>query len=688
MKLKMAQNTDNPLLKTFDTPYQTPPFDDIKPEHFIPAIEMGIDIAKSNIKNIKENIEEPNFENTVVALETASEDLGSVASIYYALLSVLGSEEYHALSEKIGPMTSLFSSEVSMDMDLFKRIKHVYDDRENHDYSDVEKTLLEDSYDGLVRSGALLSPEKQEELKELNQQSSTLSPEFSNNLTKSSAEFELRITNEDDLSGIPDIAIESAKQAALDKGYDNEWLFTLDFPSYIPFITYADSRDLREKMWKAFSNRGYGGEFDNSDTLRKVVDLRGKKMKLMGYKCYSDFVLEDRMAKTTETVMSFLNKMKDIYKPAATKDFEELTAFAKETLEIDDVKPWDVGYLAEKRKVTLFNFSDEELRPYFPLDKVLTGTFEHFSKLFNLSFTERKDIQTWNKDVTAYEVADITSGDVFGILYADFYIRKDKRAGAWMGSFRNHGLFKGETPPAIMEIVCNFPKPTKERPSLLSFNDVETLFHELGHALHGLLGRTEYSSTSGTNVLWDFVELPSQLQENWLYEPETLALVSSHVETGETIPQDLIDKLRNSKNYMSGWGGLRQTSLATLDMEFHNKSDIDLSDIIAFEDNAIKECSFFERMGGPSATSFAHIFAGGYASGYYSYKWAEVLDADVFEAFKENGLYDQDTAKKYREMILEKGGSQDPSVLYRNFRGRDADPDALFRREGLLSKKA
>ncbi len=684
----MVQNTDNPLLKTFSTPYGTPPFDEIKPEHFIPAIETSIDIARSNIEQIKNNTDAPNFVNTIEALETSSEDLGSIAGIYYNLLSVIGSDDYNALAEQIGPMTSLFSSEVSMDAKLFERIKAVYDDRKNHNYNDVEKTLLEDSYDGFVRSGALLSAQDQEKLKELNQQSSTLSPEFSNNLTKSSAEFELRITSESDLSGIPDTAIESAKQAASEKGYENEWLFTLDFPSYIPLITYADNRDIREKVWQAFSNRAYGGEHDNSDTLKKVVKLRSEKMKLMGYKCYSDFVLEDRMAKTTDTVLAFLERLKRTYKPAAEKDLANLKAFAKETENIDDLKPWDVGYLAEKRKVSLFNFSEEELRPYFPLDKVLRGTFEHFSKLFNLDFKERNDVQTWNKDVPAFEVTDKTSGDVFGILYADFYIRENKRSGAWKASFRDHGLFKGENPPAIIEIVCNFPKATKDRPSLLSFNDVETLFHELGHALHALIGRTKYHSTSGTNVLWDFVELPSQLQENWLYEPETLALVSEHYETGKQIPADLIEKLRASKNYMSGWGGLRQVSLATLDMAYHCTQDIEINDIIEFEDKAIKDCTFFPRLGGPSSTSFGHIFAGGYAAGYYSYKWAEVLDADAFEAFLEDGLYNQETAKKYREMILEKGGSVDPSVLYHNFRGRDADPEALFRREGLLDKSA
>ncbi len=680
----MTHNTDNPLLKHFDTPYGTPPFDDIKAEHFVPALEVSIESARSNIEKIKSNPKAPNFTNTIEALETCSDDLGYIAGIYYNLLSVLGSDEYQALAEDIGPMTSLFSSEVSMDADIFQRIKAVYDDKGNHDYNDVERTLLDDTYDGFVRSGALLNQEDQEKLKELNQQSSTLSPEFSNNLIKSSAEFELRITDQKDLSGLPETAIDSAQQVALEKGYEGEWLFTLDFPSYIPFITYADNRDLRETLWKAFSNRGYGGEYDNTDTLRTIVKLRNEKMKLMGYACYSDFVLEDRMAKTTKTVMDFLEKTKNIYKPAAEKDFAELKLFASETTDIENIKPWDVGYLSEKRKVALFDFSEEELRPYFPLQKVLDGTFEHFSKLFNLSFTQRTDIQTWHKNVPVFEVADKDSGDVFGVLYTDFYVRKNKRSGAWKSSFRDHGLFKGETPPAVMEIVCNFPKATKERPSLLSFNDVETLFHEMGHALHGLLGRTRYASTSGTNVLWDFVELPSQLQENWLYHPETLALVSGHYETGNPIPIDLIDKLRASKNYMNGWGGLRQTSMSLLDMSYHSIPNPDLKNITDFEDEITKDTTFFPRYGGPTSTSFGHIFAGGYAAGYYSYKWAEVLDADAFEAFLETGLYNQDTAKKYREMILEKGGSLDPAQLYRNFRGRDADPDALFRREGLL----
>ncbi len=679
--------TDNILLQDFSTPYKTPPFEQIKPEFFVPAIKKYIEEARANIDAIKNSADEPTFENTIEALEASSENLDTVTSIFYTLLSVIGGDKYNALSEEIGPMTADFGSDIMLNPDLFKRVKAVYDVRDARDYEEVEKTLLEDTYDGFVRSGALLDETTKKRLKEINAESSTLSPQFSQNVVKSSAQFELKITNKNDLVGLPDTAIESAAHEAEEKGYENAWVFTLDFPSFIPFMTYSENSELREKMWRAFGARAFGDEFDNTKLIQRILELKFERTKLLGYESYASFVLENRMVKKTEDVMEFLDTLFKTYKPAAEKDLENLLAFAKKRDGLDDLKPWDVGFYSEKFKEELFEFSEEDLRPYFPLEIVLNGTFEHFKKLFNLDFKLNKNVQTWHKDVSAYEVMDKETGDLFGILYADVYVRKDKRSGAWKASLRDHGLYHGEQLPAVMEIVCNFSKPTPKRPSLLTHNDALTLFHEMGHAIHAILGRTKYQSTSGTNVLWDFVELPSQVQENWLFESETLDMVTGHYETGEKIPADLIEKMRAAKTYMSGWGGLRQLTYCYKDMAYHTLQEAPKAENIQeFEKQATEKCRLFPDYGGCSSASFAHIFAGGYSAGYYSYKWAEVLDADTFELFLENGLYDRETALKYRHEILEKGGSEDPAILYRRFRGRDADPKALLRREGLLDE--
>ena len=452
--------------------------------------------------------------------------------------------------------------------------------------------------------------------------------------------------------------------------------------------TYADNRDLREKIWRASGNKAYKDQFDNCDNILTIVRLRDERAKLLGYKNHADYVLERRMAKSPETVISFLEKLLKAYKPAAEQNLMELKEFATESGFSDEIKPWDVGYYSEKLKQKLFDYSSEELRPYFQLEKVLDGVFTHFSKLFGLSFKPAENIPTWHKDVTAYEVHNKNNNEFVGILYADFYPRTGKKSGAWKTSYRDQGLHQGEIKQPIVAIVCNFTKPTKDTPSLLSFDEVTTLFHEMGHAIHALLSNVTYSSHAGTSVLWDFVELPSQVQENWAYKKETLDLFAEHYETGEKIPADLIEKVNKAKNFMIGWGGLRQISFGLMDMRWHSANPANITDVAAFEDDATKDSTLFPRLAGPMSTSFSHIFAGGYAAGYYSYKWAEVLDADTFELFEEKGLYDQETAEKYKNEILSRGGSEHPEILYRRFRGRDADPDALLRREGLLQDKA
>ena len=679
--------SDNPLLSPFTAPHEAPPFDVIKEEHYLPAVQAAIESARDNVEKIKTESTPASFENVIVALETCSEQLDTVTSIFYNQLSAAGTDELEKLAEEIGPICSNFSSDIMLDPEIFARVKAVYDMREELDLTPEQDTLLDDCYKGFVRGGALLDEDKKKRLREINEALSTIGPAFNNNVKKSADAFSLHLTDKGDLAGLPDSAIDAAKHAAEEKDLEG-WLFTLDYPSYIPFMTYSGKRDLREKIWRAFSSRAYGDEFDNCDNILKIIRLRDERAKLLGYKHNADYVLEKRMAETPENVMAFLEKLQAAYKPSAEKELEELKDFAKETDGLEDIKPWDIGYYSEKLKHKLFDYSSEDLRPYFPLENVLKGVFQHFEKLFSLRFTENTSYPVWHKDVVAYDVTDAQSGKFMGVFYGDFFPRAGKKPGAWKTAYRNQGLHGGEIKCPVVAIVCNFTKPTKDKPSLLTFGEVTTLFHEMGHATHALLSNVTYASHAGTSVLWDFVELPSQVQENWAYEKETLDLFAAHYKTGEKIPEELVNKVVAAKNFMGGWAGLRQVNFATLDMKYYSGDVEKINDVAAFEDEATKETSLFPRLSGPFSASFSHIFAGGYAAGYYSYKWAEVLDADTFELFEEKGLYNQPSAKSYVENVLSKGGSEHPAKLYKRFRGRDADPDALLRREGLLSKKA
>lgn len=679
--------TDNPLLKISDLPNMAPAFEQVENAHYMPAVETAIEEARANYERIKNNPDAPTFENTLEAMETASETLGTVTSVFYNSLSAVGGDDLHELSEQIGPLTSNFGSDIILDETLFARVKTIHDQKDALNLGTEELTLLEDSYKSFVRGGALLNETDKKTLREINEELSTLGPNFMNNASKSAEAFEMTVDNKDDLSGLPDSSIDAAALDAKEHDAEGKWRFTLDYPSYIPFVQYADNRELRETMWRAFANRAWKDEFDNSDNVKRIVTLKDKRSKLLGYDNHAHYTLERRMAKTPETVLGFLDKMKAAYKPAAEKELAELQEFAKEQGLTDELKPWDVGYYSEKLKQKLYQFSSEDLRPYFPLDPVLSGCFEHFSKLFGLTFKENSAYETWHKDVQSFDLTD-KSGNFVGTLFADFFPRAGKKQGAWKTAYRNQGLFNGQIERPVIAIVCNFTKPTEDKPSLLTHGEVTTLFHEMGHAIHALLSDVKYSSHAGTSVLWDFVELPSQVQENWCYEKETLDMFAGHYETGEKIPADLIQKLQNAKNYMCGWGGLRQTAFGYLDMAWHTCDPATIGDIGEFEDEATKDTTLWPRLAGPMSSSFSHIFAGGYSAGYYSYKWAEVLDADTYEAFLENGLYDQKTANAYKDEVLSKGGSEHPSTLYRNFRGRDADPEALLRREGMIDKAA
>lgn len=675
--------TDNPLLIPSTLKNHAPRFDLIREEHYKPALEVAIAEARANIDKIIANPDKPNFENTIVALETASETMGTLSSIFYNQLSCAGTDGMQKIAEEIGPIQANFSSDIILNEKLFERVKAVYENIATEAKTSEERTLLTDTYKDFVRGGALLDADKKAQLRKINEDMSTLGPVFSNNVKKSAEQFELVIDNEKDLSGIPEMAVEAAKLAAETRGYSDKWVFTLDFPSYFPFVTYADSSELRHKMWKAYSHQAFGDEYDNSETIMKIVRLRYERAKLLGYADHADYVLERRMAEKTDRVLTFLKNMKDRYKPAAQRDLDELRAFAK-TKGFDDLKPWDISYFSEKLQEEKYQFSSEDLRPYFPLDKVLKGTFDHFRKLFGLKFTLNNDYPVWHPDVTAYDVEDERTGRFIGTMYADFFPRKGKKPGAWMTAYRGQGLHNGNVERPVTAFVCNFTQPTKDKPSLLTFDEVLTIFHEMGHVTHGLLSEVTYGSMASPNVLWDFVELPSQLQENWLYEAEVLNSFAAHYETGEKIPAELIEKLRASKNFMAGWTGLRQIGLATLDMGWHTTNPDKITDVLKFEDEVMEDLRLFPRLGGPTSTAYSHVFSGGYSAGYYSYKWAEVLEADAFEVFLEKGLYHPETAETYKREILSKGNVEHPLVLYSRFRGRDADPDALLRREGLI----
>ncbi|MCB9978498.1 MAG: M3 family metallopeptidase [Rhodospirillales bacterium] len=681
----MPHSAENPLLVVSDLPNHAPPFDRIEESHYFPAIEAAITQARLNIETVRDNPEAPDFENTIVAMETAAEVLGYATGIFYNQLSVMETDGMQDLARKIGPVASDFGNDILFDPRLFARVRAVYEKRESLGLNAEQIMLLDESYKGFVRGGALLGEDKKARLREISARMSVLGPDFSSNVNKATEGFILVVENKSDLAGLPEGAIDGARHMAQEKGHPGKWVFTLDFPSYYPFMQFAENRALREKIWRAYTGRAWKDAQDNSDLILEIVRLRHERAQILGYPTHAHYVLEKRMAETPDTVFSFIDELKTAYRDAAKADLEALKDFAAQD-GLSDLKPWDVAFYGEKLREKLYDFSSEDLRPYFPLGNVLNGMFTHFSKLFHLRFQENSAYPVWHPDTKAYDVYDLTSDEFVGTLYADFHPRKGKRGGAWKTGYREQGLYHGKIERPVVAIVCNFTRPTADRPSLLTFDEVQTLFHEMGHATHALLSRVTYQSLSGTNVLWDFVELPSQLQENWCYARETLDLFAAHYQTGEKIPEDLHRKLCESRNFMAGWAGLRQMGMSQLDMLWHTQDPAQISDVAAFEDAAMADVSLFPRLSGPVSTTFQHLFAGGYSAGYYSYKWAEVLDADAFELFMERGLYDPPTAESFKNEVLSKGGSEHPRILYRRFRGRDADPQALLRREGLCKK--
>jgi peptidyl-dipeptidase Dcp len=672
------------LNKPFETPYNSAPFSQIKNETFLPAFQNAIAKAKLEIDAIASNNEVPTFRNTIEALDYAGEELDRISSIFFNLNSAETNDDIQKIAQEVSPLLSEFSNDITLNEALFKRVKAVYDSRATLQLSTEQETLLDKKYKSFSRNGANLPEDKKKALRAIDRELSQLKLKFGEHVLAETNKFEMHLTEESDVEGLPEGAKEAAKHLAESKGKTG-WIISLDYPSYIPFMTYADNRIHRENLSKAFGSKCFKKDsLDNQDIVKRIAQLRFERAQLLGYKTHAHFVLEQRMAETPEKVTEFLNDLLEKAKPAALEEFDNLKAFAKELDGIDQLQKWDSAYYSEKLKQKLFSLDDEQLKPFFKLENVINGAFTVAEKLFGLRFEEIHSIDKYHKEVSTFKVVDADNALV-AIFYADFFPRAGKRDGAWMTSFKPQYIKNGTNERPHISIVCNFTKPTATKPSLLTFNEVTTLFHEFGHALHGMLANTTYPSLSGTNVYWDFVELPSQILENWCYEEETLKLFATHYETGEVIPMALVEKIKASANFLEGMKTLRQLSFGLLDMAWHGIDPRPYLDVKAHELEAFGDTSLYPDIEeNCMSTSFAHIFQGGYSSGYYSYKWAEVLDADAFEYFKQEGIFNKAVADKFKTYVLSQGGTENPMTLYKKFRGQEPKPDALLRRAGLL----
>ena len=677
------QMNSNPLLADWNTPHQTAPFKLIKVEHFMPAFEISIENAKKEIDAIIENTETPNFDNTIIALELAGTKLNRIASVMYNLNSAETSDELQTVARDASPKLTEFGNYVSLNEKLFAKIKILHEKRNELDLNSEQAFLLEKTYKDFVRQGAALEGDAKKRYAEISTELAKLALKFGENVLAETNAYSMLITDKKDLSGLPEGVIEAAAQTAKAKEKEG-WMFNLQFPSYYPFLQFADNRKLRKEIYLASGSRAFkDNEFNNEKNIKEIVSLRLELAQLLGFGNYAEYVLEERMAQTPEKVNNFIADLHKPSKPAAQKEAAEVLALAKKEGFDGQLERWDWAYYTEKLKAEKYGFNEEEVRPYFQLEKVQDGVFELAHRLFGLSFKENKEIQVYHQDVGAYEVYD-EDGSFLSVLYLDFFPRDGKRGGAWSGDYRPQSNIKENSIRPVITVVCNFTKPTPSKPSLLTFREVETFLHEFGHALHGMLANTTYPSLSGTNVYWDFVELPSQIMENWASEKEWLNLFAMHYQTGEKLPDVLIKKLIKSKNYLAGYGSDRQLSLGMTDMAWHSISEPVTANVYDYEKEAMQDTDLFPEVKETClSTAFSHIFAGGYAAGYYSYKWAEVLDADAFAAFKENGIFDKATATSFRKNILEKGGTQHPMELYVKFRGQEPKVDALLERSGL-----
>lgn len=672
------------LTNKFTSKYETAPFNSIKTEDYKPAFIANIAASKAQIDAIINNNEAPTFENTLVAMEFAGQELDRLSSIFFNLNSAETNDEMQKIAQEISPLLTEYQNDITLNFKLFERVKAVYNQKETLNLTVEQNTLLDKNYKGFVRNGALLNDSDKTKLREIDTELAKLQLKFGENSLAETNNYQLHITNVNDLKGLPEGVVEAAHSLAKSKDLEG-WIFTLDTPSYLPFVTYCDNRQLRKEISIAMGKKAFqNNEFDNRSITLKIAKLRYDRANLLGYKTHADFVLEERMAQNPENVKAFLNDLLSKAKPAAQKEFAELSAFAKELDGIEQLEKWDGAYYSEKLKHKLFSFDDEVLKPYFKLETVLEGVFTIAKKLFGLSFKEVFDIDKYHEEVSTYEVKD-ENDNLISIFYADFFPRKGKRNGAWMTVFKNQYIQNDKNERPHISNVCNFTKPTETKPSLLTFHEVTTLFHEFGHGLHGMLANTTYPSLSGTSVFWDFVELPSQIMENWCYEPEALAIFARHYQTNEVIPQEFVEKIKESASFQEGMATMRQISFGLLDMAFHSQNPTEIVDIKLFEKQVFEPTSLYPDVAeNCMSVSFSHIFQGGYSSGYYSYKWAEVLDADAFAYFQENGIFNKEIATKFKETVLSKGGTEPPMELYKRFRGHEPTVDALLKRAGLV----
>lgn len=676
--------SDNPFLATYDTPFGVPPFNEIENEHFKPAFEEGLKQHTAEIDSLIQLEEDPTFDNTIVALENSGKLLSNVSRVFYNLNSANTNDEIQALAKELAPKISAHWDEIYLNEKLFERVKSVYDRKSEFNLDKQDQRLLDETYKGFIRAGANLNDEDKEKLKEINSKISQLTTQFGQNLLAETNSFQLVVENEEDLSGLPESLIQAAKESATEAGQEDKWLFTLQNASVMPFLQYADNRDLRKQLWDAYQMRGNNNnDYDNKDILLEISNLRLEKAKLLGYASHADYVLEEAMAHNPQNVNDILQKM---WKPALKKakvEAEDLQKEIEENGESFELAPYDWRYYTEKIRQKRYSLNEDEMRPYFSLEAVRGGAFETAGKLYGLSFVALNNIPTYHEDVEVYEVKDKDSS-LLGLLYMDFFPRASKRGGAWMTSFRPQGVKNNERVAPIISVVCNFTKPTGGKPSLLTFDEATTLFHEFGHALHGLLSDVKYESLSGTSVPRDFVEMPSQIMENWATDASVMRSYAKHYETGEVIPDSLIQKLDEAATFDQGFATTEYLAASFLDMAYHGITSPISGDINQIEKTSMDALGLIDAIiPRYRSTYFQHIFSGGYSSGYYSYIWAEVLDADAFASFKENGLFDQVTADSFRSNILEKGGTKDPAILYKNFKGADPNPVHLMKKRGL-----
>jgi peptidyl-dipeptidase Dcp len=673
----------NPLLTDWNTPHQTPPFQQIKHDHFIPAIDATLKEAKEEVDIIINNPEQATFQNTIIALEVAGEKLERVTSVLFNLNSAETDDEIQAITREVSPKLSAFSNYISLNEKLFEKVKAVYAQKEALNLSIEDLQLLEKKFIGFVRSGANLEGDAKKRYAEIVTELSQLSLQFGENILAETNSYQLLVTDPDDLAGLPESEREAAVQTAKSKGKDG-WLFTLHGPCFVGFMKYADSRKLREEMYRAYTSRGFQkNDKNNEEIIRKTVNIKLEKAKLLGFNNHAEYVLAERMAENPQRVNDFTNQLHTASRPAAERELAEVQEFAKKLGLQDPLQRWDWSYYSEKLKNANYGFDEQQVKPYFQLEKVREGIFDLATALYGLTFKENKSIPVYHPDATAYEVYD-QDGSFLSVLYLDFFPREGKSGGAWMNDLRAESKVNGKVIRPIITVVCNFTKPTETKPSLLTFNEVTTFLHEFGHALHGMLANTIYPSQSGTNVYRDFVELPSQIMENWATQKEWLDLFAVHYETGDKISADLVQKLIDAENFQAGYASERQLGFGMNDMAWHSITEQMTGDIVEFEQRAIAPTELFKPVDGSClSTAFSHIFSGGYAAGYYGYKWAEVLDADAFSVFLKNGIFDKATANSFRKNILEKGGTEHPMKLYVAFRGQEPSIDPLLERSGL-----